>query len=192
MPFKQIKEWLEKEKSLGSSNPDRFVLATTSKNAVPHSRIVAIREIDDKSILFFTQGGTRKVKEMNENPLASATLWLPLQQREVVMDGTIEALNMNENEHYWKTLPRESQLKFLAYAGTSGQAIDSINLLNDKHKSLANQYQNTEIPMNAKLYCGYRLVPEIIYFYTLGVESFSEIIRFSLKNNRWQQQLLSP
>jgi pyridoxamine 5'-phosphate oxidase len=192
MPFKQMQEWIEKEKSLGSADPDRIVLATASRDAIPHSRIVAIREINDKSILFFTQGGTRKAKELNENPIASATLWLPLQQREVIMDGTVQALNPNENEYFWKSLSRERQLKFSAYAGTSGQAIDSIDILNDKYKSLSDQYPNGEIPMNVKLYCGYRLIPEVFYFYTLETESFSEIIKFSLGGNTWEQQLISP
>jgi pyridoxamine 5'-phosphate oxidase len=191
MPFNTITEWIENEKQLGSRNPDRMVLATADKNAIPHSRIVAIREINNKSLLFFTQLWTRKAQEIKKNPVASATIWLPLQQREIIVDGAIETLNTSENEYYWKSLPRLNQLRFSTYAPTSGQPIDSINILNDKLKMLDQQYQNTEIPMK-DFYCGYRLVPRTIYFYTLGVETFSEYIRYELNKGLWQQQLLSP
>ncbi len=191
MPFKQIIEWIEKEKKLGSANPDRLVLATSSKNGIPHCRIVAIKEMTDHSILFFTQLGTRKVQEIKENPIASATLWLPLQQREVMIDGMIETLSHDQNEYYWKNMPRENQLRFSSYASTSGQPIDSISVINNKLIGLKQRYLNSEIPLE-NCYCGYRLIPNTLYFYTLKSESFSEYIKFELHNGAWYQQLLSP
>lgn len=51
-PILTINEWLIQEKKLGSTDPDRIVLATAGKDNVPHSRIVAIREINEKGVLF--------------------------------------------------------------------------------------------------------------------------------------------
>ncbi len=191
MPFQRIKEWLDIEKSKGSSNPDCIVLATAGRDAIPHSRIVAIKEITDSSILFFTQPSTRKALEMKENPVASATLWLPLQQREVIMDGIIHTLPDEENESYWKQLPRERQLRFASYAPTSDQPIESLEVLNQKQALLTARYPTGHVLMN-NLYCGYRLEIHTFYFYTLGGDSFSEYIRFKLVANDWQKQLLSP
>jgi len=191
MPFQKIKEWLDIEKSKGSTNPDCIVLATAAHDAVPHSRIVAIKEITDSSVLFFTQPNTRKALEMKENPVASATLWLPLQQREIIMDGTIHSLHEEENESYWKELPRERQLRFASYAPTSDQPIESLEILNQKQVALAARYPSGQVPMN-NLYCGYRLEIHTFYFYTLGSNSFSEYIQFKRVANIWQKQLLSP
>lgn len=191
MPFQKMKEWLDLEKSKGSPSPDCIVLATAAKDAVPHSRIVAIKEITDSSLLFFTQPGTRKALEMKENPVASATLWLPLLQREVIMDGTIYALTEEENEAYWQRLPRERQLRFASYAPTSDQPLESLELLNQRQVALAKQYPSGQIPMNG-LYCGYRLEVHTFYFYTLGGEAFSEYVRVRKMKEGWEEQLLSP
>lgn len=191
MPFKKTIEWIDKEKSLGSANPDRIVLATSGKDAIPHSRIVAIKEIDDSSLLFFTQLWTRKAQEIKENPVFSGTIWLPLQQREIIIDGSVDVLSKQENESYWKRLPRENQLRFSSYAPISGQPIDSTNVLNEKLNILSKKYENMDIPVE-EVYCGYRLIPKVFYFYTLKSESFSEYIKYELKNGVWQQQLLSP
>jgi len=112
MPFVKMQNWLAEEKELGSKAPDNIILATATASGIPHSRVVAIREISPKGILFFTQRGKRKVIEMTENPHASMTLWLAHMQREVILDGIINPLTHEENQYYWNTLSRDRQLRF--------------------------------------------------------------------------------
>lgn len=190
-PYNIINECLDHEELLGSSNPRNIVLATAGKNGIPHSRIIAIREINERGILFFTQRGTRKVTEITENPRASMTLWLPLQQREVIIDGTVTALSQDENDHYWNLLPFERKLRFSVYSSTSGQPIQSLFELEEKCKALALQYDAVTIPISP-YYCGFRLIPEVFYFYTLGTTTFSESIKYTLEQGVWQKQMLSP
>lgn len=191
MPFEQMHDWLAKEKSLGSAAPDRIVLATANTNGVPHSRIVAIREMNASGILFFTQRGTRKTYEIAENPQASMTLWLPLQQREVMVDGVIETLSAEENQSYWLTRSKERQLHFMAYSPTSSQVISSTQVLEKKLIDLTAQYENKTVPMPDS-YLGYRLVPQTYVFYTLIDAGFSAIVRWSKGHDGWRQEVLSP
>lgn len=189
MPIDKINEWLGKEKQLGSPDPDRIVLATASADGKVHSRIVAIREISDKGILFFTQRATRKVADLIENPYASMTLWLPLQQREVILDGLAKALTPDENNLYWDTLPYERQIKFTLHR--SGKSLISLLELDNEYQNRLKQYHNEKVPMS-NYYCGYRLCPDTIYFYTLGIETFSEVIKYDATDTGWQSQLISP
>lgn len=53
MPFRIIQEWLENEENPGSINPNRGILATNVKSNIPHSRVVALREISEKGVLIF-------------------------------------------------------------------------------------------------------------------------------------------
>lgn len=189
VPIEKIKEWIKEEKKLGSSLADSVVLATASAEGKVHSRIVAIREITQSGILFFTQKRSRKAQDINKNPSASMTLWLPLRQREVVLDGVVETLSQHENQTYWEALPRERQLRFLTYK--SGAAIDSLNDLQVDYDKLEKKYHNKNIPMD-ECYCGYRLVPHMLYFYTLGHETFSEVNKYVLLKGKWEKQLVSP
>ena len=189
MPIEKIYEWLEIEKQLGSAEPDRVVLATASANGTVHSRIVAIREITEEGVLFFTQRGSRKANLLTENSSASMTLWLPLQQREVVLDGMTEALSPDENNFYWNTLPYERQVRFMMYR--SGKPISSLMELDNEYQTLLNKYRDEKVPMRDS-YCGYRLCPEMIYFYTLGVDKFSEVVKYSRTESGWSGQLVSP
>lgn len=190
-PSQIINEWLDKESTLGSPAPNRAVLASASKDGEVHSRIVAIREINDTNILFFTQSGTRKDTDFKTNPSASMTFWLPLQQREVMLDGTVEYISEEENQKYWGTMPRERQLLFSAYAPTSGKAINSIELLKTKLAELTSLHNGLTIPL-CTYYCGIRFIPNKIIYYTLGSDSFSDVAQYTLINDVWVGQQLSP
>lgn len=191
-PFVIINEWLENEKLLGCNHPNRMVLATTSLSNVPSSRIVAIREITHEGILFFTQKETKKVHQLREVPYASATLWLARQQRQVIVDGPVKALTNQENRSYWEKISREQQLRFSAYAPSSGRSIDSLSILDERFQDLERKFKNTLVPM-CPYYCGFRVIPECIYFYTLGSGSnFSEVLKYELIREKWRAQLLSP
>lgn len=187
----EIKTWLDQEKTLGSPNPNNIVLATAGKNGIPHSRIVAIREISEQGVLFFTQRGTKKVTQILENPQASMTLWLPLQQRQIIMDGVIKPLTQKENEHYWNLLPYDRRIRFSTYSPTSGHPIQDLSILENKAKALMQQYTTETLPISP-YYCGYRFVPEVFYFYTLGTLTFSEIIKYIFDKGSWQKERLSP
>lgn len=192
MPFITIKDWLSREKALGSPTPDRAVLATTSsKDGAAHSRVIAIREVAHEGILFFTQTGTRKVLEITENPLASMTFWLALQQRQIILEGLIKPLSQQDNEAYWRSLPRERQLQFCAYGPTSSQPIKSLSSLEERYHELIKFYEGKDIPMS-EFYCGFRLKPDICYFYTLGRNNFSEVYMYTHNHDAWQRQMLSP
>lgn len=190
MPFNLIQDWLEKEVSRGSVYPNRMVLATAGNNAIPHCRIVAIKEIINESLIFFTQRETRKVKEMRENPNVSATIWLPLQQREIMLDGKVVALSPDENAHYWKQMLPENRLRFSVYAPLSSMPIESLQELETKYEVLKNQFKDAKVPMS-EYYCGYRLIPERMVFYTLGNETFSEVYRYQMQDGEWSKQLIS-
>jgi pyridoxamine 5'-phosphate oxidase len=191
-PFSKTQNWLTQEATLSPANPNRIVLATSTKTGIPHSRIVAIREITPKGVLFFTQRNTRKVREMLENKAASMTLWLPQQQRQVVIDGVVEELTREQNKSYWDANPKEQQLRFTTYAPTSGQTLPSSTYLSERLATLTKEHENeAKLPLSED-YVGFYLVPKAFYFYTLGTTGFSEIEKFFLVNEDWKVEFLSP
>lgn len=190
-PFTQLNQWLEQERSLGAPNPQQAVLATATKAAVPQARVVAIREIDEKGFLFFTQKGTRKVQALNENPVAALTFWFELQQRQVVVEGSVMALSEVENERYWQTYPRVAQQRFHSYAPTSSQVIASKAILERKRERLSIVFKDNPIPMSEH-YCGFLLKPESMVFYAYRLDELSDVVQYRRLDDAWQQQLLSP
>lgn len=192
MPIKRLEQWIKEEKDKGAPNPQQAILSTATKEGIPHSRVVAIREITPQGILFFTQKGTRKVTEIAENPRVSLLFWFELMQREVILEALIEALTEEENKAYWSSYPRIAQLRFLAYAPTSSQPIDSKQILEDKKSRIEQDYKDQDLPYTS-LYCGYRIIPTKFTFYQYRTDELSDVSQYNLQENgQWQKQVISP
>lgn len=190
-PLEILKQWLQNEKNLGAPNPQQAVLATATLDAVPQARVVAIREISEEGLLFFTQKGTKKLTQLQENPQAVITFWFELTQREVILEGSTQALLETENEFYWQCYPREAQIRFYSYAPTSTKPITSKEILEEKKKQIEQQFAGKEIPMSP-FYCGLRFVPSRIIFYAYRTDQLSDVIEYHFSSSGWQKQLLSP
>ncbi|KTD03427.1 pyridoxine/pyridoxamine 5'-phosphate oxidase [Fluoribacter gormanii] len=190
-PIIELSLWLARERENGAPNPSQAVLSSISVDGVPHSRVVAIREISDEGFLFFTQKSTRKVNELKNNPRVSLVFWLELLQREVIIEGNALFLNHAENKKYWDSYPQWDQIRFLSYAPTSMQLIESKEVLEKKRQKIEASFLNKPIPLSPE-YCGFLIRPERMVFYAYRQDELSDVWEYILKNNEWNLQRLSP
>ncbi len=190
-PINQLINWISEERQHGVINPQQAVLSTTTSDAIPHARVVAVREINEDGLLFFTQKGTRKVVELQINPRAAMTFWFEVLQREVIIEGTVNALLAEENERYWSSYPREAQIRFHSYAATSSQPISSKMQLEEKKRTIEKHYHGKELPMN-EFYCGFRFVPQRLIFYAYRTDELSDVDEYLLSEKQWIKRCLSP
>jgi pyridoxamine 5'-phosphate oxidase len=189
--IKILQQWIEEEKQSGAPAPQCAVLSTISLKTEPHARVVAIREITNKGLLFFTQSGTKKVTELENLSKAALTFWFELFQRQVQIQGEVEALSEIENKHYWDRNPSESHIRFYSYASTSGQPIVNKQLLEDRKKAIEAEYKDKKLPMSP-FYKGFRVIPKKITFYSLRTDTLSDMFEYTHKNGEWLFSLLSP
>jgi len=191
LPIDLLNDWLLKEKSVGAPNPSHAVLSTCTSNGLPHARVVAIREIDEQGLLFFTQRGTRKVNELHNNSFATMTFWFELQQRQIIIEGLAITLSNLDNERYWKTYPREAQVRFHSYAPTSAQPIVSKEVLENKKKQIEIEFDAKTLPVSP-FYCGFRLKPSRMIFYAYRTDELSDVFEYRYIDEQWKKQWLSP
>lgn len=190
-PIELLNAWLSEEQHAGAPSPKQAVLSTCSKGGAPHARVVAIREINEQSLLFFTQRNTRKVTELLSNPFATITFWFELLQREVIIEGGVYPLSEIENEQYWQANSRESHIRFTTYAPTSSQPITSKEVLENRKKLIENEFEGKALPVSP-FYCGFRLNPIRIMFYAIRTDELSDVFEYVRIDDAWRQQWLSP
>ena len=190
-PIMELNLWLANEHEKGVSNPNHAVLSTVSLENTPHSRVIAIREITDEGLVFFTQRRTRKVEELSHNLSVSLVFWLELLQREIIIEGKVIALDEKENARYWENYPQWAQIRFLSYAPTSMQEISSKKLLETKRQELEKYFENKSIPLSLE-YCGFRVQPERMVFYAYRTDELSDVWEYTRKEESWHLCTLSP
>ncbi|KTD06048.1 pyridoxamine 5'-phosphate oxidase [Legionella gratiana] len=182
-----IKFWVETE-----NLPFKMgVLATVDENGFPRSRTVAIRELNEHGLIFFTQKGSAKVAHILVNPYVSFTFMLPNTQRQVTVLGRVTPLDERENLKNWETYDQERRLRFLVYGTKSGQAIKKQLKLDDELVALRDQYKKT-LPERPREYVGYTIAPEEIKFYQLNEHRLSDSIIAKCTHATWTLQRFVP
>ena len=167
------------------------VIATVDQQGYPMSRTVAIREIDEHGLLFFTQQGSAKVAQFSINPYVSFTFILPNTQRQISVFGRVNPIDESENLKNWETYSQERRLRFLVYGTKSGQPINRQQVLDEELVTLRNQYISS-LPERPREYVGYRIVPEEIKIYQLNEHRLSDSITAKFTDNTWILQRFVP
>lgn len=183
--------WLTEEQDKGAPEPQHAVLSTATMDAIPHARIVHIREFNEQGFLFFTQKRTRKVQELTKNPQATLTFWFELFEREVIIEGRVEMLDALEKEKYWQNTPRERQIRFYTTAPISSTPIVSKEDLEEQRAHIRRTHEGQTLAM-PEWYYGFRLKPQRMVFYSYQSEALSDVVAYTLGKAGWNEQLLSP
>lgn len=190
-PIELLNTWIIDEKSMGAEHAQHAVLSSQGLNGAPHGRIVAIREITNDGVLFFTQKRTRKVLEIKNNNQVTLTFWFERHAREVIVEGEANFLSEEQNAHYWDVYPKWAQIRFCSYAPTSGEPIDDKQLLEDKRRNLEQSSKDTVLPCSPD-YCGIAIKPKRFVFYSYRLDELSDVWEYLTDNNTITQRRLSP
>ncbi|MGH9276411.1 MAG: pyridoxamine 5'-phosphate oxidase, partial [Acidimicrobiales bacterium] len=158
-PIAQIERWLARWIEVAPNEPTAVVLATSGRTGQPSARNVLLRGLDARGLTFFTGYDSRKGRELADNPYATALFsWVPL-LRQIHVGGVVHRVDPSENDAYWVTRPRNSQLA--AWASEQSTVLPDRATLEARFAAAAARFEGTEVP-RPEAWGGYRLVPETV------------------------------
>ena len=165
-PLNQLATWLRDAADIpGIAQPAALALATCSKDAMPSVRIVLLKNLDERGLVFYTNAHSKKGQELAENPRASACFYWGELGRQVRIEGKIEPVNSADADAYFASRPRESQIG--AWASDQSQPLASYASLEQRFSDIKERYYAQTIP-RPEYWQGYRLVPLMVEFWQEG------------------------
>lgn len=182
-----VQTWIQEERTASLFG----VLSTIGLDGTPKSRIIAIREINEKGVLFFTQLSSEKVQQIQQCNKVCITLFLPENKRQISLEGEALALDEKQNDHYWSSYPKTSQIRFLVYGPESGKEIESNKNLDEKLKESLTKHQD-QVLDRPEAYVGYRIDPSVIKLYQLNLDRISDSFILTKDSDEWSHQRIVP
>ncbi len=189
-PLARFRRWFRQAERARLPLPQAMALATTARQGAPSVRFVLLKGADRRGFVFFTDGRSRKGRELRAAPARAAVAfyWNPI-GRQVRIEGRVQPVSAAEADAYWATRPRASQLAAL----TSQQSaiLVSRRSLVARWRRLRQLHRGRPVPRPSE-WTGFRIIPSSIEFWTHREHRLHDRELFVRTRAGWRRQLLQP
>jgi pyridoxamine 5'-phosphate oxidase len=189
-PVRQLAAWLEEAAAAGVTEPNAMTLATASADGVPSARMVLLKGVDDRGLVFYTNYGSRKGDELAANPRAALVLyWAPL-ERQVRVEGRVEKVSREESAAYFASRPRGSRLG--ALASPQSAVVAGRSVLEERLAELETAHPGEDVPLPDN-WGGYLVVPEVVELWQGRPNRLHDRLRYRADGRGgWIRERLAP
>ena len=188
--FEQFQTWFEQALKADIPEPNAFSLATADDQGRPSLRTVLLKYFDRTGFVFFTNYGSHKARDIEENPQVCMMLPWVMLERQIIIYGKAVKVSRAESLKYFLTRPKESQLG--AWVSHQSSVISGRKLLEMKLMELKNKFSKGEIPLPS-FWGGYRILPDTFEFWQGGPGRVHDRFMYKLQENgSWTIERLQP
>jgi pyridoxamine 5'-phosphate oxidase len=187
-PLAQFRLWLQQALDAELPEPNAMTLATVGPDGRPSTRIVLIKGLDERGVVWYTNYDSRKGRELAANPHAALQFhWVEL-ERVVRIEGRVEKTEAAQSDEYFKSRPLDSRIG--AWASPQSQVIASRTVLVANAAKFGAQFLLN--PPRPPHWGGYRLVPDRFEFWQGRRSRLHDRLRYRLEAGAWIRERLAP
>ena len=189
-PLQQFRTWFEQALKSQLPEPNAMTLATVGADGRPSTRIVLVKGFDERGLVWFTNYGSRKGRELAVQPFAALQFhWVEL-ERVVRIEGRVEKVADAESDAYYASRPLDSRLG--AWASPQSEVIASRATLVAAAARAAAQHGLH--PPRPPHWGGYRLVPDRWEFWQGRKSRLHDRLRYrrDADGAAWLRERLAP
>jgi pyridoxamine 5'-phosphate oxidase len=188
-PLDQFRGWFA-EAAVALGVPEAMAVATATADAAPSVRMVLLKDVDERGLVFYSHYTSRKGRELEANPQAALLFhWSPL-GRQVRVEGSVERVSAEESDAYFSTRPRGAQLG--ALASSQSEELGSRAELEARLAQVERDLGGDRVPRPAT-WGGFRLVPEAWEFWQHRDDRLHDRFRYERDpSGGWRIERLFP
>ena len=188
-PFKRFRKVLAEAEATGMSDFNAMVVSSVDPQGQPSSRVVLLKEVDERGFVFYTNFESRKGLEILGNPRVSLNFhWRELGKQIVVL-GTAERVSDEEADAYFATRPRTSQLG--AWASQQSRSMPGKAHLMAEVAKLEARHLGRPVPRPPH-WSGFRVAPHWIEFWVSGAFRLHDRTVYESVDGGWRVTTLFP
>jgi pyridoxamine 5'-phosphate oxidase len=188
-PGQQFSKWLEEAIAAQLPEPNAMTLATVGSDLRPSTRVVLIKGLDERGIVWFTNYDSRKGRELAGNPHAALQFhWVEL-ERVVRIEGRVEKISDEESDAYFHSRPLDSRIG--AWSSPQSEVISGRGVLVANAAKFGAQFLLQ--PPRPPHWGGYRLLADRWEFWQGRRSRLHDRLRYTQQaGGDWLRERLAP
>ena len=189
-PYQLFTKWFQQAMEVDMNKSNAMTLTTVDESGQPFARTVLLKYFDERGMVFFTNYGSRKAKQIANNSKVSLLFpWLSL-ERQVHITGEAEKISSAESLKYFLTRPKDSQIG--AWISDQSSVITSRQMLMSKFEEFKQKFKDKEVPLPS-FWGGFRVKADSFEFWQGRVYRLHDRFLYNLQENgSWDINRLAP
>lgn len=188
-PVDQFAKWFGEAMQAQVFEANAMSVATVDKDGKPSSRIVLIKQYDERGFTWYTNYESQKGRQLADHPHAALLFFWRELERQVRIEGRVEKTSVEDSDTYFYSRPVKSQLA--AVASQQSERIASRDEMEANFAAV--EAASGGQPRRPPHWGGYRLVPERVEFWQGRRSRFHDRIVFILQaDGSWKKERLQP
>ena len=188
-PIVALRAWLDEAVAQGASEPNAMCLSTVDGDGRPSSRIVLLRGLDDRGLVFYTSYDSRKGRDIAHDARVAVTLYWNALERQVRVEGAASRVSDAESDAYFASRPRGHQLG--AWASEQSEPIEGRTMLEERQQHFDERFEGQDVP-RPHSWGGYRIVPDRFEFWQGRPDRLHDRLAFWAEGGAWHRERLQP
>ncbi len=187
-PFTQFDAWFAEAIKAELPEPNAMTLATCDASGRPSARVVLIKGVDERGMVFFTNYQSHKGQDLAANNRAALLFFWPELERQIRIEGRVETISAADSDEYYQSRPPLSRIG--AWASPQSQVLPSRTDLEARFAAFAAEHG--ENPPRPAHWGGYRVVPSFFEFWQGRRSRLHDRICYRLSEGAWRIERLAP